>query len=257
MGRGSIFLDVMRMPWWVGVASAFFVFLALQGILLFLPETQLGQAIRPAIQTLGYFFSGILLLGALISLVKQLVHSKRFSKVGSMSDIRGLPWRQFESFTAEAYRRKGYVVIETPEGPDNGIDLVLRKEGEKTYVQCKHWKANSVGVAVVRELLGSMTAGGAQNGVLVTSGKFTKAAKNLASECGISLVDGQALSVLISDVKAESNWSLSNQGEEPEISCPKCGSVMVIRVARRGPNKDGKFWGCTQFPKCRGVRQIM
>ena len=57
--------------------------------------------------------------------------------------------------------------METPEGPDDGVDLVLRKDGEKTYVQCKHWKANSVGVDKIRELLGSMTAGGAQNGVLL------------------------------------------------------------------------------------------
>ena len=60
-----------------------------------------------------------------------------------MSDLRSLTWRQFESFIGELFREQGYFVMETPEGPDNGVDLVLRKEGEKTYVQCKHWKAAS------------------------------------------------------------------------------------------------------------------
>lgn len=87
-----------------------------------------------------------------------------------MAEIRGLAWRQFESFTAEAYRWQGYTVIETPDGPDNGIDLVLRKDGEKTYVQCTHWKANCVGVEKIRELLGTMAAGGAHNGIFVISG---------------------------------------------------------------------------------------
>jgi len=36
-------------------------------------------------------------------------------------------------------------------------------------------------------------------------------------------------------------------------SCPVCGSVMV----KRTNHTDGsKFWGCSQFPKCRGTRRI-
>ncbi len=66
-----------------------------------------------------------------------------------MSDLRSLSWRQFESFIGEYFREQGYFVMETPEGPDNGVDLVLRKDGEKTYVQCKHWKTNTVGVEKV------------------------------------------------------------------------------------------------------------
>jgi HJR/Mrr/RecB family endonuclease len=61
---------------------------------------------------------------------------------------------EFESYIGELFREQGYFVMETDEGPDNGVDLVLKKDGEKTYVQCKHWKANSVGVEKVRELLG-------------------------------------------------------------------------------------------------------
>ena len=42
--------------------------------------------------------------------------------------------------------------------------------------------------------------------------------------------------------------------DEPQ--CPKCGENMIKRVARKGKNAGGEFWGCTRFPKCRGVRQI-
>lgn len=37
------------------------------------------------------------------------------------------------------------------------------------------------------------------------------------------------------------------------ILCPKCGSKMVLRTAKKGKNKGNKFWGCSQFPKCRGT----
>ena len=39
--------------------------------------------------------------------------------------------------------------------------------------------------------------------------------------------------------------------------CPKCGSPMVLRVvAKEGPQKGKHFWGCPQYPKCRGIRRI-
>ena len=84
--------------------------------------------------------------------------------------------------------------METPEGPDNGVDLVLRKDGEKTYVQCKHSKASSVGVEKIRKLLGSMADGGAQCGIFVTSGRYTNPAIDFARDCGIKLVGGDELS---------------------------------------------------------------
>ncbi len=37
---------------------------------------------------------------------------------------------------------------------DGGIDLVLRKEGQLTIVQCKLWKTQRVDVKVVREMFG-------------------------------------------------------------------------------------------------------
>ena len=35
--------------------------------------------------------------------------------------------------------------------------------------------------------------------------------------------------------------------------CPKCGSVMVLRTARSGANQGEQFWGCPNYPRCRGI----
>jgi predicted RNA-binding Zn-ribbon protein involved in translation (DUF1610 family) len=35
--------------------------------------------------------------------------------------------------------------------------------------------------------------------------------------------------------------------------CPKCGSEMVLRTAKSGANQGGKFWGCPNYPQCRGI----
>ena len=78
----------------------------------------------------------------------------------------------------EAFRRQGYAVEERGgSSPDGGVDLVLRKGGQKTIVQCKHWKSQQVGVSIVRELLGAMTAQSASGGIVVTAGSYTADAR--------------------------------------------------------------------------------
>jgi len=37
--------------------------------------------------------------------------------------------------------------------------------------------------------------------------------------------------------------------------CPKCGSDMVKRSAKKGSRAGQEFWGCSTFPKCRAVVQ--
>ena len=36
-------------------------------------------------------------------------------------------------------------------------------------------------------------------------------------------------------------------------ACPRCNSEMVLRVAKKGARQGQIFYGCVQFPKCRGV----
>jgi len=43
----------------------------------------------------------------------------------------------------------------------------------------------------------------------------------------------------------------SNQDVEP--TCPKCGSPLLPRIAKKGKYQGQKFWGCSQFPNCKYV----
>lgn len=45
----------------------------------------------------------------------------------------------------------------------------------------------------------------------------------------------------------------TSQGEDAPV-CPKCGSAMVRRTAKQGSNAGHSFWGCSQYPACRGIR---
>ena len=39
-------------------------------------------------------------------------------------------------------------------------------------------------------------------------------------------------------------------------TCPRCNGEMVKRVAKNGARQGQSFYGCAQFPKCRGVVNV-
>ena len=47
-----------------------------------------------------------------------------------------------------------------------------------------------------------------------------------------------------------------NAKQNADNICPKCGSAMVLRVSKKGPNEGKKFWGCSKFPQCRFIVNI-
>jgi four helix bundle suffix protein len=38
--------------------------------------------------------------------------------------------------------------------------------------------------------------------------------------------------------------------------CPECGGRMLHRTARNGPRAGQPFWGCAEYPDCRGILPI-
>jgi ribosomal protein L37AE/L43A len=44
--------------------------------------------------------------------------------------------------------------------------------------------------------------------------------------------------------------------KKKENTCLKCGSPMVLRETKNGVNAGKQFWGCSSFPKCKGVLNI-
>ena len=180
-------------------------------------------------------------------------------KQTGLDSIRALPWKEFENLLGEAYRRQGYRVAETfGGGPDGGVDRTLRRDGEVVLVQCKRWKDKPVPVQTVREL-SVLQDRGASAAKLVATTRFTSEAIAFAKGKPIELVNQDSLLELIRGVQTSGGISsarVSDVGDAPP-ACPTCGSAMVMRTAKRGPNPGSSFWGCTRFSAgCRGTRQV-
>jgi restriction system protein len=114
-----------------------------------------------------------------------------------------------------------------------------------------------VPVQVVRELYGVMIDRRASAAKIVATTNFTPDAVAFAKGKLIELVDSRALQRLVRGVQTSKRLAIST--DEPDHltpNCPTCNTPMVMREARRGPNAGQKFWGCVNYPKCRGTRQL-
>jgi restriction system protein len=272
---------VAFMPWWVGIALAVISYFILHAVASspIPPATQPGSASNVAIgavlrglATAGqYALPIICLAGALVSAVRRSKRQRlaRDAVVGEATRmVDGMTWREFEMLVGEAFRLQGYRVEETGRGgADGGVDLALTKAGEKFMVQCKQWRAFSVGVDVVRELYGVMAARGSAGGFVVTSGRFTKPAVEFADGRNIQLVDAAKLHALLQRARsslsaealphsADAATSTAPIGMISPPECAECGKPMIRRTARRGNKAGNDFWGCTGYPKCRSTRPI-
>ena len=58
----------------------------------------------------------------------------------------------------------------------------------------------------------------------------------------------------------EGDHSLADEdvaiAQEAAPQCPKCSGAMVLRTVRKGSAAGQKFWGCADYPACRGTRRI-
>lgn len=245
--KASIADDLVLLPWWVSASLAL-------GAYAILPSALPAPMVNGGL--VGIITFGLLAIAA-ISALRAWKMARVLEHQTGIESIRGLPWKQFENLLGEAYRRQGYSVAETlGGGADGGVDLVLRREGMVTLVQCKRWKGKPVPVHIVREIYGILIDRGATAAKVVATASFTSEAVAFAKDKPIELVDSDALLHLLRGVQTSGKIVSARSGDEPDhISplCPRCGSVMKLREAKRGANLGKKFWGCSRYPTCKGT----
>jgi restriction system protein len=88
---------------------------------------------------------------------------------------------------------------------------------------------------------------------------YTDEARAFAKGQNIELMDGKALHALIRGVTVPNKpapvLKVVAAASEPVCPvCPVCQSAMVKRMAKRGANSGNAFWGCSQYPACKGTR---
>lgn len=196
------FEQIAAMPWWLGILIGLIGYVAIRhGISWYLAFSQ-----NPVLSGMGRTlangayapFAWMLLiacwLAALASFIGRGRRRQLLDNQTGIDSLRQMTWRQFEQLTGEAFRRQGYAIEETGlGGADGGIDLILRKSGQITLVQCKQWQNRQVGVKVVREMYGLLVHHKAAAVKIVALGDYTPDAHRFARDKPIELIHGGEL----------------------------------------------------------------
>lgn len=173
--------------------------------------------------------------------------------------LRQLEWRRFEELCVAYYEALGYTPQITGTGTLGGVDIVLHeKDSERTsaLARCKAWDAYRVGTKAVKELRAAMTAAGIDEGILLTSGRFTHEAVALARTCNIRLVDGAALLAEIGALPLEKQLALLEFATEGDYLTPTCPLCSIKMVPRQSTKEGRKFWGCPNYPACKQTAPV-
>lgn len=102
---------------------------------------------------------------------------------------------RFERFVARIYENNGYSVTVTKKSGDQGVDIIALKMFVKTGIQVKKYRGK-VSNRAVQEVVAGKKYYGLQRAVVITSGTFTKSAKELAKSNKVKLIDGKELKIL-------------------------------------------------------------
>lgn len=127
-------------------------------------------------------------------LIELRVQQRRKQQLAATQDICTLSPSEFEAYVALLFERTGYQVRHTGGSGDHGVDLVVRRRGTSSVVQCKRYE-EAVGPRTVRELIGAMTNANVQEGFLITTSSFTAGAQReaLRAPYKVNLIDGEKL----------------------------------------------------------------
>lgn len=277
--RKSAFDDwveiLSRLPWQACLILAFITWFGFHQLAQIEPPKPttvagLGAAYGPMMaRTLGMFMQLIAPVACIFAALMSWFGKRRRTKLLTYAETRTtaaplaqLTWKEFEQLVGAHFERLGYSIRFTPDGADGGVDVIATKGTETFLIQCKQWRATQVGVSVVRELFGLIAARCATGGYVVSIGPFTPDARAFAEGRNIELIDANRL--LRSNrggvpTAPPVTAPASKPDEAPmpaSPTCPKCGSQMIRRTAKQGANVGHAFYGCSSYPKCRGVLSV-
>jgi len=186
-----------------------------------------------------------------LKLNKKFLSIDRFnSDRDNLQKLRRMSPSEFELYIADLYYHLGYKTERIGKSHDGGIDVIAEKDGVKHFIQCKKFISSKVRVGAVRDFYGAIMGEIANGkGIFITTNVFTTEAENFADGNLIELIDGYSLLRLIKSVdKDESRNEPLPVGIKAEL-CPRCGGELKERTS-----EFGKFFGCSNFPKCRYKR---
>lgn len=164
----------------------------------------------------------------------------------TIDDIDTMQGHSFEIFIRDLFQyRMGVETQITKGSSDFGADLIATSStGQRTAIQCKRWTSGSVGVKEVQATYAAKSFYNCDKAqIICTSNRYTKQARQLASELGVELVSRDNLEKWLATYSANKDASI-----RPVIRCFHCSQRIRLPMAAEGILK---------CPKCSAKNTIL
>lgn len=181
MSENSLFAILLRKQWWISILIG--TVLSLAASMLF-PR---AYAVYGVSAGFPFFVIGI------IAVVRQWRAPGAALVAHTREAVAGMAWRDFADAIEAAYRRDGYEVKRR----QGGADFEIVKDGRKTAVCGKRWKAASTGIEPLRELAAAAEACGAHDRIYITIGQLSDNARSYANEQNVRVLREAELAELL------------------------------------------------------------
>lgn len=225
------------MPWWLSILTGLIGYIAIRhGIGWYfgaVNNTYTSGLGKLAASGIYAPLAWMLLVGCWLAAIASFIGRRRrrnlLDSQTGIDSLRQMNWRQFEQLAGEAFRRQGYAVEENGlGGADGGIDLILRKDGQTTLVQCKQWQNWQVGVKVVREMYGLLVHHNAAAVKIVALGDYTSDARRFAQGKPIELIHGGELIATVRSLQKTRARAMSPLDTPLALSGSMVASLLLI-----------------------------
>ena len=175
---------------------------------------------------LGLIVASFVMVILLMSRSRRIRRANLLARASLYGDYSPI---EFEHVSAEIFRQLGFEAKVTPASGDEGLDIILSKNGTKLGVQCKQYK-KPVGPGAIREFAGALASADLGGGFFVTTSDFTEAAKQAAekSKVKIQLISGEKIGELRNRVEGRINTDLIPQAWWGQMTKWQKGLLIVL-----------------------------
>ena len=180
----SLFAILLRSRWWISFAVA--------GVIGLAAFALLPREIAPfaAIGALPIFVVGC------IAAWRQWRALSPAQIEQALAGAASQPWKAFAETLTRAWQAEGYAVQRT-DAVQTAYDFRLERNGQRTLVSARRWKAANHGVEPLRELQGALQSESAQRGVYVALHPLGDNARLYARDQGLVVLQEDALATLL------------------------------------------------------------
>lgn len=193
----SIFAILMRSPWWAAAGIATVIAVIAWAV------SPPKYGIYASMASLPFW-----VVAAMAGFRQMRLPSETHVQT-KLQAIRALSWKDFSAGIEQALQNDGFVVSQLKDGA--GADYLLSGTAHTGVVACKRWKAATVGVDQLRELIKAMERYEANECIYVATGTFTQGALEFAVENKIRLLHGPVLVAFLRNMKLKTPLEVKNK----------------------------------------------